>query len=48
MWIVFPSFFVADTKITNGYNFVAPLIKYLCCNFTVKKFNSFVLNAPFL
>ena len=26
MLVVFPPIFVADTKIVNGYNFVAPLI----------------------
>ena len=38
MWFVFPPNFVADTKIINGYNFVAPLmfIKQTFLPFTSK------------
>ena len=32
MLIGFPPIFVADTKIIYGYNFVAPLTKYLSTN----------------
>ena len=38
MFVVFPPIFVADTKIINGYNFVAPLKMFLFLFYSLKNY----------